>query len=423
MAHENTPSTSAQPVRAETLNLLAQEYLKSKQPLLFRFLQCPLQALYITIFVLVFFTLAYVLLIATEPNDCSEVCQQKKAKSFVSKGIYVDPPTLDIVYLEHQLNTELTPSKIEEIKQTLQKKYGEQKHSLVASRKEVAKFADKLLSDRSGQLFLPELSAQVKLYLNQTKQSDKVAEFPTQQLYEAFKQRRDDNSLPPFTDQAFAGDSSGQDDLNRLWALLAQQYKREKTYINSVNTYIASMDSYMSFTWLATKDWLFHLIFWTWFGVLINNAVWLSRLVKNRQEEQDLEYSPCVYLTLYPRLVIAPFISIVFLAMVSAGIANFDITNLNNLPAFLVAAFFLGFMSESVTLRMRQLFNKLLDSISYQQQPTLTLAQIEPVSPYAPMKNDSFIALEANIRAIVKADLHQKNIQNQLVTNARLDKK
>lgn len=417
----SSPSTES--VNAKTLNLLAEDYVASQHPFIIRALKCPLKAQYLTVIVLLIFTLFYVVLVNTGAEDYHATCGAEASENFLSKGIKVEPSTLEIIYLEHQLNTELTPSKIDEIKQTLKTKYEKQRLSIIASRKNVAEAAKTILSERQGLKFLPEISGQVDLYLSKTNQQSTAAEFPTLALYIALKDRIDNGKLPEFTAQSFTGESTGQQDFGRLWALLSQQYERENTFITSVEEYIKGMESYLSFSWLTTINWLIHLLFWTWFGVLINNIVWLSRIVKNRQESEDLEYSPYVYLTLFPRIVIAPFISVTFLAMVSAGIANFDITNLNNLPAFLVAAFFLGFMSESVTIRMRQLFNKLLDSISYQKQPTLSLAQIEPVASYSPMKNDSLAALETNMKQMAKATLEKNNIQNKLVENARLDKK
>jgi hypothetical protein len=121
--------------------------------------------------------------------------------------------------------------------------------------------------------------------------------------------------------------------------------------------------------------------------------------------------------------MIAPFISIIFLAMISSGMASFDISNLNNLPAFLVAAFFLGFMSESITLRIRQFFNKLLDSIETNKQPKLTLADIEPTPSFKPIANTSLASLETNMRALVNNDMSVTNIRNQVIKKSCLDSK
>ena len=118
-----------------------------------------------------------------------------------------------------------------------------------------------------------------------------------------------------------------------------------------------------------------------------------------------------------------PFISIIFLAMISSGMASFDISNLNNLPASLVAAFFLGFMSESITLRIRQFFNKLLDSIETNKQPKLALADIEPTPSFKPIANTSLASLETNMLALVNNDMSVTNIRNQVIKKSRLDSK
>ena len=207
-----------------------------------------------------------------------------------------------------------------------------------------------------------------------------------------------------------------------MFALVSLQYEREQRYLQDTAEYIKSFKSHMSFSWLGNLNWITQLVFWTWFGVLINNIVWLIRSTKNAADKDDLPFTPATYITLFSRIVIAPFISIIFLAMVSSGMASFDISNLNNLPAFLVAAFFLGFMSEAVTLRIRQFFNKLVDSIAYHKQPVLTLADIKPVPSYVPMNNSSLSNLEANMRGVVKNELSEKTIKNNMIKNTKLDK-
>ena len=129
----NHPSTGSN--HAKTLNLLAEDYVASQQSFIIRALKCPLKAQYLTVAVLLIFTLIYVVLVNSGEEDCHAKCGANTSENFLSKGIKVEPSTLEIIYLEHQLNTELTPNKIDQIKETLKAKYEKQRLSIIASRK------------------------------------------------------------------------------------------------------------------------------------------------------------------------------------------------------------------------------------------------------------------------------------------------
>ena len=61
-----------------------------------------------------------------------------------------------------------------------------------------------------------------------------------------------------------------------------------------------------------------------------------------------------------PRLFLAPLLSVVIIAFIASGESGYQI-NLQNLPAFLVFAFLMGFNSESLTRTIRDLFNRVFD--------------------------------------------------------------
>jgi len=287
----------------------------------------------------------------------------------------------------------------------------------------VAKASHEVLTNRLGMYFLPDIAGAMNLIVNNQELDTAQQLYPAESFFRLLDEAQANNRLPPLTEVTLFNEASGQQAFQTMFALVKLQHSREQQYIAQVEKYVSSMDAYMSFEWLNRLPWIVQLIFWTWFGVLINNIVWLIRLTKNRQEEDDLAFSSQVYVMLFPRLAIAPFISIIFLAMISSGIASFDISNLNNLPAFLVAAFFLGFMSESITLRIRQFFNKLLDSIETQKQTKLTLANIEPTPSFKPIANISLSSLETNMRGLVNNEVNVTNIRNQIIKKARLDSK
>jgi hypothetical protein len=420
MGDKQSQHKQESPSSAEILNYLAIERIASNSPWHMRLFKSSVSALFFTMLLLVGFTTLYLSIsYSGDKATCYEECQ--KELSFFQKGIIVDEQTLNIELLEYELNKLITPEEVIKTRAVLEKKFSTIKKSLLQGRLATAKVSEQVLSQRLGKHFLPDIAGAMSLI---TKNPDLDA---VQQLYPAgsiFRLLDDvvaDNKIPQLTNKAFLREQTGAEAFQEMYALVKLQYEREQQYMARVKRYIDSMDAYMSFEWLSRLPWVVQLVFWTWFGVLINNIVWLIRLTKSRKEESDLAYTPDVYIMLFPRLLIAPFISIIFLAMISSGMASFDISNLNNLPAFLVAAFFLGFMSESITLKIRQFFNKLLDSVETHKQSTLSLADIEPTPSFKPIANTSLSHLETNMRGLVNNEVSIINIRNKVIKKAHLD--
>ena len=407
---------------AEILNRLAREQIASNASWHTRVFLSPVSAQFFSMILLVLLTIIY--LSASYSNDngsCNDECQ--KDSSIFQQGIIVNGQTLNIELLEYELNKVVTPEEITKTRDVLDKKFSAVKESLLQGRLAAAKVSEQVLSQRLAKQFLPSIAGAMSLIAKNPNLDAVQQLYPAGSIFGLLDDVVTNNKIPELTSKAFLQEQTGTEEFREMYALVKLQHEREHQYIAQVEEYIASMDAYMSFEWLNRLPWLVQLIFWTWFGVLINNIVWLIRLTKNRKEESDLAYTSEVYVMLFPRLVIAPFISIIFLAMISSGMASFDISNLNNLPAFLVAAFFLGFMSESITLRIRQFFNKLLDSVETNKQPKLALADIEPTPSFKPIANTSLGNLETNMRGLVNNDISVSNIRNQVIKRARLDSK
>ncbi|MBA6291984.1 hypothetical protein H4J58_16065 [Colwellia sp. MB3u-70] len=406
---------------AELLNRLTREYIASKSPWYKRRFTSPIAAQFFSIILLIFFTVIY--LIASYANQTEPRGDKfQKTASIFQQGIVIDKQTLNVELLEYELNKVITPKEVDNTRKVLTKKFSAAKESLLQGRLAVAKVSDEVLTHRLGKKYLPEVAGAMSLIVDNHSLESAQQLYPAEMFYPLLNETIVNRDLPPLTDKALLNEQSGTEIFQEMYTLAKLQHEREQLYLAQVANYVNSMQAYMSFEWLNRLPWIVQLIFWTWFGVLINNIVWLIRLTKSRKEEDDLAFTSEVYVMLLPRLVIAPFISVIFLAMISSGIASFDISNLNNLPAFLVAAFFLGFMSESITLRIRQFFNKLLDSIETQQQPKLSLATIEPTPSFKPIANTSLSSLEINMRGLVNNDVNVTNIRNQIIKKAHLDK-
>ncbi|SEK54449.1 hypothetical protein SAMN05216262_101622 [Colwellia chukchiensis] len=403
------------------LNRLARCYLASKSPWYIRRFATPIAALFCSLALLL--TVTFIYLIASYSGQAAPCghngCEPEL--SIFQQGIAVDRQSLNISLLEYELQKVIPVEEIQRTRANLTTKFSALKKSLLQGRVVAAKASHQVLTQRLGKTFLPEVAAAMKLIVDSNSLDTAQQIYPADTFYPSLAQAIAQQTVPPLSAKSFANQTSGVEAWHTMLALVKLQYQAEQHYLAQVESYINSMEAYMSFEWLNRLPWIVQLIFWTWFGVLINNIVWLIRLTKQRKEAHDLAYSAPVYLMLFPRLAIAPFISVIFLAMISSGIASFDISNLNNLPAFLVAAFFLGFMSESITLRIRQFFNKLLDSIKAKKQRKLTMAALTPAASYTPLANTSISHLETNMHALVNTELTVSNIRNQVIKKARLD--
>ena len=417
---EKQSQLAASDSSAELLNRLTREYLASKSPWYKRSFTTPITALFCSLYLLIFVAAIYLIASYTnQASPCRHDCES--LPSSFKQGIVINKQTLNIELLEYELNKVITPEEIDNTRQVLTQKFSAVKKSLLQGRVAVAKVSDEVLSNRLGKYFLPDIAGAMSLIVKSHSLEAAQQLYPAESFFPALDDVVVNSKLPLLTDKALLNAASGTEAFQEMFAMAKLQHNREQQYIAQVEIYVNTMNAYMSFEWLNRLPWIVQLIFWTWFGALINNIVWLIRLTKNRQEEGDLAFTSEVYVMLFPRLAIAPFISVIFLAMISSGIASFDISNLNNLPAFLVAAFFLGFMSESITLRIRQFFNKLLDSIETHKQSKLSLANIEPTPSFQPLVNTSLSNLETNMRGLVNNEVSVANIRNQVIKKARLD--
>ncbi|TWX64302.1 hypothetical protein ESZ36_20215 [Colwellia demingiae] len=115
----------------------------------------------------------------------------------------------------------------------------------------------------------------------------------------------------------------------------------------------------LSFMWLyhSGNGWIAELIFWALFGLYSCTLVNINKRIRLSN------YEAKEFVLLFPRMLLAPTLSIVVIALLSSGYADQQ-SNLNNFPYFLMLAFFLGFNSESLTGIIRDTSNKILRPIS-----------------------------------------------------------
>ena len=153
-------------------------------------------------------------------------------------------------------------------------------------------------------------------------------------------------------------------------ALLRNADDLENAAIHRALSQAENLDEQLSFEWLYSPSggWVFHLLVWSWFGVFAHTLVALSASVrakygattKTRFGETAYEggelYSPQIFLLIFPRLVMAPLIAIVVLALAVTELTGISVT-VSNLPMFLIFSFITGFASERFTGVIREVVN------------------------------------------------------------------
>lgn len=165
---------------------------------------------------------------------------------------------------------------------------------------------------------------------------------------------------PDFVTHAQANGNAGQKNnvaesydyiVRQLKDLAAQEFEARKELIGSAEQ---DLQPQLSFLWLYHPgfNWILELVFWSWFGLFS------CALVNLNKRCRENEYSAGEYCLLFPRIILAPVLGLVVVALISSGYAVQD-QNLDNFPYLLMLFFFLGFASENVNLMIRDVANKI----------------------------------------------------------------
>lgn len=183
---------------------------------------------------------------------------------------------------------------------------------------------------------------------------------------------------------------------------------------------IRGLEPPLSFNWLFTEDgwWAFEVLMWSFLGVHANTVIALILACRRSQ------YSPSEFVLVFPKIILAPLVAFVFVAFWSTGMSESKINYLN-LPYFLVFSFLLGFGTEG-------LYEKLRDLVALVVTPAATLDQrrVEEHSrniPYRYQNPDlktadlpavkSLSLLEKQLGAVLKAKLERSVIAKAAVND------
>jgi len=146
---------------------------------------------------------------------------------------------------------------------------------------------------------------------------------------------------------------------NVLVEKLQRQDEHEKRVRAEIKAEIKALEPVLSFIWLYHEGagWIFEVVFWTWFGVLANSIITIIIVCK------EDTYDPYLFSLVIPKFFLAPLLSVVFVSLWAAGVTNEKVTFLN-LPWFMGLCFFLGFMTESLYVRLRKFADAFLGGVT-----------------------------------------------------------
>lgn len=162
-------------------------------------------------------------------------------------------------------------------------------------------------------------------------------------------------------------------------AILARQGCDEAQTIQGMRNELLTLDYAVSFAFLdgTGAKWILHLIAWSLFGLFANSLAGLMKAVKNNS------YNGLIFAFIYPKMLLAPLIAVVVVALVVYGLFTTQL-NLANQPMFLVFAFLSGYASEKFNGILQDAAHGILASQKFDQkklESAMSVARIPYPSP------------------------------------------
>ena len=164
----------------------------------------------------------------------------------------------------------------------------------------------------------------------------------------------------------------GERERTKLLQHLEALEEQEQAAVDEFYQGLNQLKPNISFDWLYHEGagWVLELIVWSIYGVLASAIAGLIKAYKSGT------YDGRLFLLFIPRLFLAPLLSVVITAFISSGESGYQV-NLQNLPAFLVFAFAMGFNSESLTRTIRELFNRIFADAEENAKNAATKQDVE----------------------------------------------
>jgi hypothetical protein len=173
---------------------------------------------------------------------------------------------------------------------------------------------------------------------------------------------------------------------------------------------IAGLKSNLSFDWFFIDGWkwIIEVCFWCTFGVLANTFIALIFAAREGR------YDAKEFLLVIPKATLAPVLAFVIIAWWATGLSESKITFVN-LPYFLVLSFALGFVTESLYVKIKELGNLIVGPSSTVSAARLEAAAqrdvyrfVHPhVPPSAVPPASNLETLREQLRSVAKAAMER----------------
>ena len=209
-----------------------------------------------------------------------------------------------------------------------------------------------------------------------------------------------------------------------LSEFISQLKAQNKTEVEQRNRLVAEINGLkdkLSFDWffIDSWTWIIEVFFWCSFGVLANTFITLIYAIREGR------YDPKEFLLVVPKGALAPVLALVIISWWATGLSESKI-NFVNLPYFLVLSFALGFVTENLYVKIKDLASLLVGSSATAAAAKLEAAQqhdvyhyVHPnVSPAALPPASNLDTLREQLRNAAKAGM-ERGIVAQLSTTTK----
>ncbi len=148
-----------------------------------------------------------------------------------------------------------------------------------------------------------------------------------------------------------------------LESSLIQQMRRERQAFLAARMGAPNIEPPINFDWLHSErlGWLVHLVFWTWVGVIADAITGLFKTL------QTGTYSARLFALTVPKFILAPFMSLILVALWTAGFTESGITFVS-MPFLLFAFFAMGFANNRVVRLIRDAIKGLFRGFSLSEE-------------------------------------------------------
>lgn len=162
-------------------------------------------------------------------------------------------------------------------------------------------------------------------------------------------------------------------DLESILAALRALEADERAAVEELQREHRVLGSRLYFRWVYHEGagWILEVAVWALAGMLCNTLIALIVLTYKGT------YHAARFATVFPKLILAPLLAVVFTAMWSSGFTESGVTYVN-LPYFLVTSFVLGYATEQLFSKLRDVVGVILGSAGISEERLRMAGSLTP---------------------------------------------